>query len=67
MTFTIHAWKGGVSSETVRIRPAVAVDKARVLQSAGWQVYVTDSLGRQYDPSNFDRLFSYAREGTQQL
>ena len=54
MTFSIHAWKDGQSNETVRIRLAVAVDKARVLQSAGWQVHVTDSAGRQFDPSDFE-------------
>ena len=59
MTFTIHAWKDGQSIKTVRIRPAVAVDKARVLQCSGWQVHVTDSAGRQFDPLDFDRLFSF--------
>ena len=43
MTFTIHASKNGQSVATVRISPAVAVDKARVLEELGWQVHVTDS------------------------
>jgi hypothetical protein len=47
---------------TVRISPAVAVDKARVLESLGWQVHVTDSAGHQFDPSDFDRLSSLADE-----
>jgi hypothetical protein len=37
MTFTIHASKNGQSVVTVRISPAVAVDKARVLETVGWR------------------------------
>ena len=62
MTFTIHASKNGESVVTVRISPAVAVDKARVLESLGWQVHVTDSAGHQFYPSDFDRLSSLASE-----
>jgi len=62
MTFTIHAWKNDQSIVTVRIGPAVAVDKARELEKAGWQVYVTDSAGHRFAPSNFDRLLSITRE-----
>ena len=62
MTFMIHASKNGQSVVTVRISPAVAVDKARVLESLGWQVHVTDSAGHQFDPSDFDRLSSLADE-----
>ncbi len=62
MTFIIHASKNGQSVVTVRISPAVAVDKARVLESLGWQVHVTDSAGNQFDPSDFDRLSSLADE-----
>jgi hypothetical protein len=62
MTFAIHAWKDDQSIVTVRIGPAVAVDKARVLERSGWQVYVTDSTGHRFDPSDFDYLSSFARE-----
>ncbi len=62
MTFAIHASKNGQSVVTVRISPAVAVDKARVLESLGWQVHVTDSAGHQFDPLDFDRLSSLADE-----
>ena len=62
MTFTIHASKNGEIVATVRIGPAVAVDKARVLEKLGWQVHVTDSAGRQFNPSDFNRLSSLARE-----
>src|SRR3981189_1264643 len=62
MTFIIHASKNGQSVATVRISPAVAVDKARVLESLGWQRHVTDSAGHQFDPSDFDRLSALADE-----
>jgi hypothetical protein len=62
MTFAIHASKDGQSVVTIRIRPAVAVDKARVMERSGWQVHVTDSAGHQFDPSDFDRLSLLARE-----
>lgn len=61
MTFTICASKNG-QSVTVRIGAVVAVDKACVLESLGWQVHVTDSAGHQFDPSDFDRLSSHAGE-----
>ena len=62
MTFTIHARKNDQSIVTVRISPAVAVDKARMLEKLGWQVHVTDSTGCQFDPSDFDQLSSLNRE-----
>jgi hypothetical protein len=62
MTFTIHARKNDQSIVTIRISPAVAVDKARMLEKLGWQVHVTDSVGCQFDPSDFDQLSSLNRE-----
>jgi hypothetical protein len=62
MTFTIHARKNDQYIVTVRISAPVAVDKARTLQKLGWQVHVTDSSGRQFDPPDFDLLLSIARE-----
>jgi hypothetical protein len=62
MTFTIYARKNDQSIVTVRISPAVAVDKARMLEKLGWQVHVTDSSGCQFDPSDFDQLSSLNRE-----
>ena len=62
MTFTIHASKNGQSVVTVRITPVVAVEKARVLESLGWQVHITDLAGHQFDPLDFDRLSSLADE-----
>ena len=56
MTFAIHGSKNGESVVTVRIRPDAAVDKARLLESVGWQVHITDSAGHQFDVSEFDRF-----------
>ena len=47
---------------TVRIGPAVAVDKARDLEKMGWQVFVTDAAGNRFTPSDFYRLVSIAPE-----
>ena len=59
MTYAIHASRDGRSVVTIRISPAVAVEKARALEELGWQVHVTDSAGHQYDPQDFDRLSSF--------
>ncbi len=56
MTFAIHGSKNGESVVTVRIHPDAAVDKARLLESVGWQVHITDSAGHQFDLSEFDRF-----------
>jgi hypothetical protein len=37
MTYAIHASKNGQSVVTIRINPVGAVDKARLLESLGWQ------------------------------
>jgi hypothetical protein len=62
MTYTIHASKSDQTSVTVRINPAIAVDKARALELSGWQVHVTDSSGHLFTPLDFDRLSSFACE-----
>lgn len=62
MTFTIHAWKADRNVTTVRIGPAVAVDKARELEKMGWEVYVTDAAGSQFTPLNFDQLLLIAQD-----
>jgi hypothetical protein len=50
MTFTIHASKNDQCVTTIRINPVAAVDKARMLETLGWQVHVINSAGRQFDP-----------------
>ena len=62
MTYAIHASRDGRSVVTIRIIPAVAVDKARALERLGWQVHITDSAGHQFDPVDFDWLSSLSSE-----
>ena len=62
MTFTIHAWKEARNVATVRISPAVAVDKARQMEQSGWTVHITNAAGDQFAPSDFDRLSSTPSE-----
>src|SRR5436190_17666192 len=54
--FTIHASKNGQTITTVRIGPAVCVEKARTLLREGWQVHITNAVGHRYDPDEFDQL-----------
>ena len=61
MAFTIHASKNGERVEAHRISPLIVVAKARELLKAGWLVHITDAGGRQYAPSEFDRLLSLDR------
>jgi hypothetical protein len=53
MTYAIHASRNGQSVVTVRISPDAAIDKARLLESFGWQVHIADSAGRKFDVSDF--------------
>ena len=62
MTYAIHASRNGQSVVTIRIRPDAAVDKARLLESFGWKVHITDSAGRQFVVSDFDRFLWISRE-----
>ena len=64
MTFAIHGSKNGESVVTVRIGPDAAVEKARRLESVGWQVHITDSAGRQFDVSEFSILLWVNRRTT---
>jgi hypothetical protein len=62
MTFTIHAWKDEQSVVTIRISPDAAVDKARLLESLGWQVHITSAAGHRFGVLDFDRLLLINRE-----
>ena len=62
MTFAIHASKNGQSVVTVRISPDATADKARLLESCGWQVHITDSVGRQFGVSEFYQFLWINRE-----
>ena len=56
MTYAIHASKNGQSVVTIRISPDAAIHKARLWESLGWQVHITDSAGHQFGVSDFDLL-----------
>jgi hypothetical protein len=43
---------------TERASLLIAVAKARVWSSEGWNVVVTDGEGRLLDPAEFDRLLA---------
>ena len=62
MTFAIHASKNGQSVVTVRIRSDATVDKARLLESFGWKVHITDSAGHQFGVSDFHRFLCINRD-----
>jgi len=62
MTFAIHASKSGQSVVTVRIRADATVDKARLLESLGWQVRIKDAAGHQFGLADFERLLLIDRE-----
>lgn len=63
MPFTIHASKDGERAETQRITGAVAAEKARNLAAAGWDVYVTDAAGRQFQMDDLPDLQGVAENG----
>jgi hypothetical protein len=47
---------------TVRIGPAVAVDKARELDTMGWEVYVISEAGIRFMQPNFEQLLLITQE-----
>ena len=57
MTFAIHGSKNGESVVTVRIGPDAAVDKARLLESVGWQVQLQTWLGTSLSWQNLIGFF----------
>ena len=62
LTFTIHSSKGGNVQQTLRIGSRSAVERALALHDAGWDVYITDAAGRQYQPETFEILAAHGRE-----
>jgi hypothetical protein len=56
LTFTIHSSKDGNVQQTLRIGSRAAVERALALHDAGWDVYITDAIGRQYQPETFETL-----------
>jgi hypothetical protein len=52
----------GQSVVTIRISSDAAVDKARLLESFGWQVHINDTAAHQFGVSDFERLLLINRE-----
>jgi hypothetical protein len=58
VTFIVHSSRGDEITTTVRLNVIAAIAKGRALIDEGWQVFITDSDGTQYHPSDFDKLAS---------
>ena len=63
MTFTVHASRGDEITTTVRLNVIAAIAKGRTLIDKGWQVFITDTDGTEYHPSDFDKLASSGHAG----
>jgi hypothetical protein len=61
-TFTIHASRDGETIEAARTSPTMTVAKARALLNDGWQVHITDTNGRRYQPETFEQVLSFDRD-----
>ena len=58
VTFIVHSSRGDESTTTIRLNVIAAIAKGRTLIDEGWQVFITDSDGTRYHPSDFDKLAS---------
>ena len=58
MAYKIVAEKDDETVTTERTSLLIAVAKARVWSSEGWNVVVTDGDGTQLDPAKFDQLLA---------
>jgi len=58
MPYKIVAEKDGKTVRTDRASLLVAVARARVWSSEGWNVVVTDGDGTQLDPATFAQLLA---------
>jgi hypothetical protein len=56
--YKIVAERDGKTVRTDRISLLIAVARARVWTSEGWNVVVTDGDGRLLNPAEFDRLLT---------
>ena len=56
MTFAIHASRDAQFVVTIRINPVAAFEKARLLESLGWQVHIVDANGGRFDASKLQQL-----------
>jgi hypothetical protein len=58
----VHASKQGDSSRILFASPVLAHAKARGLLKAGWEVHVTDSDGRVFQPDRLEDLLKFDRK-----
>jgi hypothetical protein len=58
MRYKIVAERDGKTVRVERSCLLVAVSRARVWSSEGWNVVVTDADGAQLDPATFDQLLA---------
>ena len=60
--FKINASKDGGWLETEGAGPTLTVAKANTLHKTGWDVHITDSIGRRYGPKKFNEVLLFDRK-----
>lgn len=58
MAYQIVATRENEKVSCERISVLIAIAKARVWTSEGWQVVVTDEQGKTLEPAEFDKLLA---------
>ena len=58
MSYQIVATRENETVRCERNSVLIAIAKARVWTSEGWQVAITDEAGRMLEPAEFDRLLA---------
>lgn len=58
MAYQIVATRENETVTCERISVLIAIAKARVWTSEGWQVVITDAEGRPLEPAEFDKLLA---------
>jgi len=54
-------------TKTTELAQVVAVAKARHLDEVGWRVCITDRIGRQFKPADFEMLLDYYQSASLSL
>ena len=58
MAYQIVAVRENETVRCERISVLIAIAKARVWTSEGWQVVITDAEGKTLEPADFDKLLT---------
>jgi len=61
LAYKISAARENEKMESERASSLIAVAKARIWASEGWQVVITDQDGREFNPAQFDDLSPWKR------